>query len=259
MTSISWINIILWIIDLCVVVGLAGFYLWFAKWYHDWHVLEINSGHDIIDSQTLDQLITETQKRLKLSDYQLEFEDSDYEQRLFWNLKRRQKKIVFTKRVFPSVGYELDYLLSRLWLSSKELSKNRLVINYKWVVKYLPYCYLFLIVFCFFAQTIVFFLGISQQGTIINPVIDFLWINPIFAFLVVIFFAIWMFNFYIAFDLKVKIEMLYNQEIIPLTKEILGIYTFDFLAARRYAQELRIPYALTFKNRLDKWLGPFVY
>ncbi|ATZ16578.1 hypothetical protein JN01_0211 [Entomoplasma freundtii] len=259
MTALTWINLVLWILDLCVVVGISGFYLWFAKWYHDWKVLEINSGHDLIDSHTMGQLVETFQKKLNLTNYVIEFQDNDYERRLFWNLKRREKKIIITKRIFPSVGYELDYLISRLWIASKELEHNRLLITYKWVVKFLPYLYLALIGLCFIGQTVVFFLGLNQQEVLSNSALDFLWTNPIFAFLVFIFFALWVFNFYIAFDLKTKVEQLYNKEVVPLVKEILDFYTFDFFAARQYAQEMRLPYAFTFRNRLDKWLGPFVY
>ncbi|ATZ18848.1 hypothetical protein ESOMN_v1c04660 [Williamsoniiplasma somnilux] len=256
-----YLNILLWIVDSGLIIGIMITYLFFNAHYNKWLVPRINTYNDVIDSKTLNSLIEEFRLMFNLKDYEIIFSDDLKPHKLFWNLKKRQKQIIISKRIFESVGYELDYIISRIWISAKEINKDNKIKNYKFVTKYITNTLLLLIVLFYLLQSLIFFYCISKNIDTIaqNSFIFFLWKNFIVAILVIIFTSMFIINYLVAYRLKEKIELYYNYEISNLVKIVFEQFEYDFRAARTYAQQIKIPIIFIFNQKHNKWLGPFVY
>lgn len=259
MSWISYLNIVLWAIDTVAIASLTAIYFWFTKTYQSWHVWQINTGNDVINSTELNQIVKEFRILLNLKKYKIVFVDDDKHHKLFSNLKKSKKQIVINKQIFVSVGYELDYLISRLWLSSQEIKKSSLIRWYKILVKYLPTILIVLGFLSYLFNTFIFVIGLTYLDSLDSKFINFLWYKPVVALLTMIFFGLLGLVFYGAVKVKAKVELAYNQEILGLAKKVLDTYYLDFTAARQYAQRIQIPFLLTFHSKREKWLGPFTY
>lgn len=254
----SWLNVILWIIDTFLILTIFSGYFFFVRFYNQWQVWPINSAHDNISSTDWAKLVTAYQHQFKLDNYQIDFvKTRNY--RLFSNLRKRNHRIVLTSRYFPSVGYELDYLISRLWISKKQLEHDRFVRRYRWAVQILPATLLTLIILFYFFETIFFFFGLSIGGEFAESFFSFLWNSNLLGFIVIFLIAWWLLNYYWASAVKRQVEQQYYEEIKETFSTNLDYFQFDIKAALEYDHSIWIPYLLVWNSNYDKWMGAFVY
>lgn len=261
MNPITSLNIALWIVNLCLILGIVLTYFFMTMNYHNLYVPKINTYNDVIDSKTLDSLTYEFQAMFNLKEYEIKFTDDLKPHKLFWNLKRRKKQIIISKRIFESVGYELDYIVSRIWISAKEIQKDPKIRIYKILTKYLPMFLYTILILVFLAQSLLFFYALNQGENIelSKSWIFYLWRVPILAMMIPIIIICLIMDYFIAIKSKEIVEIYYNSEIANLFKIVLEQYAYDFQAARTYANNIKIPILLVFSPKNQKWLGPFVY
>lgn len=256
---ITYFNWILFFLDLAIIIGLLILYFWSLKIYRNWSSLEINSSNSNINNATLENFAKTFSKYLKLEHFDINLVSDENYFRIFSNWDKKRQTIIISKKFFLSVGYELDYISSRIWLSCETKSKNPQVFWYRFLVKYLSPFFLFLIFISFFIQFTIFLVVGIKAGNNTSYIVDFLWRVPIFGLLVIFSALAMALNYYFLVQIKKSIELEYNKVIIRFVKKYFPIYFYDIQAARKYDQTVHYPYLWLVGKQHDKWLGAFVY
>ncbi|ASZ09314.1 hypothetical protein CK556_03090 [Mesoplasma chauliocola] len=263
MSSLYIINLMLLIVNFIVLITLLFSMLYFSRAYYSYQVPRINSYNDVISSKEIERIINQFKKVYNLADYDVIYSNTESYISLFKNLNKRKKQIIISKKIFESVGYEIDYIISRLWISAQLKEKNNLIRGYKALLVYVPILSLVTILICLLLNCILFGYMSGRELEQLDDLLVWLWKIPLFSILYFTAFLSLLFGYLISFKVKETIEYNYNNEMSGLVKIALEEYVQDFVSARTYSQNIRISYIPLIKSsdfwENSKWMGPFVY
>ncbi|ADR24389.1 conserved hypothetical protein [Mycoplasma leachii PG50] len=270
--SFSLANFILLIVNTLTIFLILLIYLITTRSYLNHQVPFINSSNLVINSTDINKAIRQFQIIFNLTDYEIIYTDTDNMIKVFKNINKNKKQIIISKRIFESVGYELDYLISRLWISAKQVKKDGLLKVYRLTILTIPtfliimlslfmLANLFLFIYNFFTNVF----EVNSLNNQNNMNINFLyklWKYMIFNYLSFSMIICLFINYYISIIIKNKIELYYNDEVSKLVSSALEMYEYDFKAARIYALNIKWTYIPVFKinnfwTNHYKWTGPF--
>jgi len=257
------LNLILLIMIFFMLLAFLFVRIFFTMKYISFDVPRINSGNDVISNQDLNEIVKHYRAVFELEQYEIIFKQTDNLYSLDRGLDKKNKEIVFSKYIFNSVGYELDYILGTLWfLSQRLVKKNSLVRFYNFANNYGFVINFFLFLILFLLTLIIYLVvGVSYHGEIDNRTLMFLWNFPVLQ-LISFFLFFNSFILYIVLSrVKENIENTFSKEVMANFEKYFKQYSFDLKAARRYAKELPLPHNFAFKTlnlTKEKWLGPFV-
>ncbi|WFQ94450.1 hypothetical protein [Mycoplasma feriruminatoris] len=271
--SFSVINFVLLIVNCLFIFLILLIYLLTTRSYLNHQVPFINSSNLVINSTDINKVIRQFQVMFNLNDYQIIYTDTDNMIKVYKNINKNKKQIIISKYIFESVGYELDYLISRLWISAKQVQKDNLIRTYRITILTIPTLLVILLslsmcgnffLFIYNAITDIFEVNnlTSNQNNMNNSFLYKLWKYMIFNYLSFSFIICLFINYYISIAIKNKIELYYNTEVSKLVSSSLEMYEYDFKAARVYALSIRWTYIPVFKmnnfwTNHYKWTGPF--
>jgi len=108
------VNLILVVVIFSMILIYLGIKIYFTITYQNYTPPLINSANDVISNQDLDAIVHYYQTTFGLQDYQLNYEVTENFLTLGSGLKHSKKKLMFSKELFGSVGYELDYLIGTM-------------------------------------------------------------------------------------------------------------------------------------------------
>ncbi|ATZ21082.1 hypothetical protein [Mesoplasma coleopterae] len=263
MDSLFVINLMLLIVNFIVMISLLFSVLYFNRAYINYQVPRINSYNDVISSKEIERIIEQFKRIYNLADYEIIYASTENYINLFRNLNKNKKQIVISKKIFESVGYEIDYIISRLWIASKINEKNGLVRGYKWLLVTIPFLSLALMCICLLMNCVLFGYMSGRTNENTDKIILWVWKIPMFSILFFIGLISMIISYLFSFKVKETIEYNYSNEISSLVKIALEEYVQDFVSARTYAQNIKISYLPLIKNsdfwENSKWVGPFVY
>ncbi|KKW61301.1 hypothetical protein [Mycoplasma capricolum] len=271
--SFGLANFILLIVNTLAIFLILLIYLITTRSYLNHQVPFINSSNLVINSTDVNKVIRQFQIMFNLTDYEIIYIDTDNMIKVFKNINKNKKQIIISKRIFESVGYELDYLISRLWISAKQVKKDSLLKVYKLTILTIPTVLITMLsifmlgsIFLFAYNTITNIFEVNNFTTNQNNMnINFLyklWKYMIFNYLSFSMILCLFINYYISIIIKNKIELYYNDEVSKLVSSALEMYEYDFKAARIYALSIKWTYIPVFKinnfwTNHYKWTGPF--
>ncbi|WP_434342400.1 hypothetical protein [Mycoplasma capricolum] len=271
--SFGLANFILLIVNTLAIFLILLIYLITTRSYLNHHVPFINSSNLVINSTDVNKVIRQFQIMFNLTDYEIIYTDTDNMIRVFKNINKNKNQIIISKRIFESVGYELDYLISRLWISAKQVKKDSLLKVYRLTILTIPTVLIIMLsifmlgsIFLFAYNTITNIFEVNNLTTNQNNMnINFLyklWKYMIFNYLSFSMILCLFINYYISIIIKNKIELYYNDEVSKLVSSALEMYEYDFKAARIYALSIKWTYIPVFKinnfwTNHYKWTGPF--
>ncbi|WP_026389691.1 hypothetical protein [[Acholeplasma] multilocale] len=267
-----YLNIALFTIDSVCILGIILVYSFSTKTYHNYVVPKISTYNDVIDSKNIEKLLIEFKLMFNLKDYEIIYTETDKFIKIFKNLNKKKKQIIISKKIFESVGYEIDYLISRIWISAKQIEKDSKVRTYRATLSFTPKLFMGLMFVGYALQTVIFFYCLSQTtpnatlGTDTTSLVgfmNFLWRIPLIATFIVVLMGALLINYMFLIKAKEIIETEYNVEIVGLVKNVIYDFYNDFVAARTYAQNITLP-AIPLMKGNDfwnnwKWMGPFTY
>ncbi|AEM68755.1 hypothetical protein [Mycoplasma putrefaciens] len=269
----NWLNLLLLVINVFLLGSILILYLFCTKSYLNHTVPYINSSNNNITSTEINNLIKNFQIMFNLKEYQVIYTDTEKMIKIFKNVHKNKKQIFISKRIFESTGYELDYLISRLWISAKQIQKDNKLTTYKTLIYTIPYTLFFLITVSFIFSVFLYIYHRSNTNFMIDNtsndrisqfefVLLWLWINPISSYLCFAFLMCLFVTYYLSIRYKQKLEIYYNDEVTKLVKTTISEYEFDFKAARTYAQSIKLSYipvmkVFNFWTNHYKWTGPF--
>jgi len=256
------VNLILVIVIFSLLMIYLGIKIYFTVTYQNYDLPLINSANDVISNQDLDEIVHYYQKVFHLEDYHLNYEVTENFITLGSAVKRRKKTLNFSKELFGSVGYELDYLIGTMWFVSQLANrKNHRVRFYDFTNRFGFMINFLLLLLTFLATLIIYLIGtITYDGEITNVTLNFFWTFPLFQMLSFFLFLNFFIIFYILVVLKGKLEKQYTETLNATFNQAFKPYAFDLKAARAYSMGVPTPHNLAFKttNTKFKWLGPFV-
>ncbi|AOQ22267.1 hypothetical protein [Mycoplasma capricolum] len=271
--SFGLANFIFLIVNTLAIFLILLIYLITTRSYLNHQVPFINSSNLVINSTDVNKVIRQFQIMFNLTDYEIIYTGTDNMIKVFKNINKNKKQIIISKRIFESVGYELDYLISRLWISAKQVKKDSLLKAYKLTILTIPTVLIIMLsifmlgsIFLFVYNTITNIFEVNNLTTNQNNMnINFLyklWKYMIFNYLSFSMILCLFINYYISIIIKNKIELYYNDEVSKLASSALEIYEYDFKAARIYALSIKWTYIPVFKinnfwTNHYKWTGPF--
>ncbi|QIN42505.1 hypothetical protein FOY62_03055 [Mycoplasma capricolum subsp. capripneumoniae] len=271
--SFGLANFIFLIVNTLAIFLILLIYLITTRSYLNHQVPFINSSNLVINSTDVNKVIRQFQIMFNLTDYEIIYTGTDNMIKVFKNINKNKKQIIISKRIFESVGYELDYLISRLWISAKQVKKDSLLKAYKLTILTIPTVLIIMLsifmlgsIFLFAYNTITNIFEVNNLTTNQNNMnINFLyklWKYMIFNYLSFSMILCLFINYYISIIIKNKIELYYNDEVSKLASSTLEIYEYDFKAARIYALSIKWTYIPVFKinnfwTNHYKWTGPF--
>ncbi|WP_369024688.1 hypothetical protein [Mycoplasma capricolum] len=271
--SFGLANFILLIVNTLAIFLILLIYLITTRSYLNHQVPFINSSNLVINSTDVNKVIRQFQIMFNLTDYEIIYTDTDNMIKVFKNINKNKKQIIISKRIFESVGYELDYLISRLWISAKQVKKDSLLKVYRLTILTIPTVLIIMLsifmlgsIFLFAYNTITNIFEVNNLTTNQNNMnINFLyklWKYMIFNYLSFSMILCLFINYYISIIIKNKIELYYNDEVSKLVSSALEMYEYDFKAARIYALSIKWTYIPVFKinnfwTNHYKWTGPF--
>ncbi|QVK09030.1 hypothetical protein [Mycoplasma mycoides] len=271
--NFSLVNFVLLIINLLMIFLILLIYLITTRSYLNHQVPFINSSNLVINSTDINKAIRQFQIMFNLTDYQIIYTDTDNMIKVFKNINKNKKQIIISKRIFESVGYELDYLISRLWISAKQIKKDNLLKAYRLTLLTIPTLLITLLSLSMLINLFLFVYNVITDNFQIsnltnnqnNMNINFLyklWKYMIFNYLSFSLIICLFINYYISIIIKNKIELYYNDEVSKLVSSSLEMYEYDFKAARIYALNIKWTYIPVFKinnfwTNHYKWTGPF--
>ncbi|QIN44571.1 hypothetical protein [Mycoplasma capricolum] len=271
--SFGLANFIFLIVNTLAIFLILLIYLITTRSYLNHQVPFINSSNLVINSTDVNKVIRQFQIMFNLTDYEIIYTGTDNMIKVFKNINKNKKQIIISKRIFESVGYELDYLISRLWISAKQVKKDSLLKAYKLTILTIPTVLIIMLsifmlgsIFLFAYNTITNIFEVNNLTTNQNNMnINFLyklWKYMIFNYLSFFMILCLFINYYISIIIKNKIELYYNDEVSKLASSALEIYEYDFKAARIYALSIKWTYIPVFKinnfwTNHYKWTGPF--
>ncbi|AJK51620.1 hypothetical protein FOY66_03060 [Mycoplasma capricolum subsp. capripneumoniae] len=271
--SFGLANFIFLIVNTLAIFLILLIYLITTRSYLNHQVPFINSSNLVINSTDVNKVIRQFQIMFNLTDYEIIYTGTDNMIKVFKNINKNKKQIIISKRIFESVGYELDYLISRLWISAKQVKKDSLLKAYKLTILTIPTVLIIMLsifmlgsIFLFAYNTITNIFEVNNLTTNQNNMnINFLyklWKYMIFNYLSFSMILCLFINYYISIIIKNKIELYYNDEVSKLASSALEIYEYDFKAARIYALSIKWTYIPVFKinnfwTNHYKWTGPF--
>ncbi|WP_434338158.1 hypothetical protein [Mycoplasma capricolum] len=271
--SFGLANFILLIVNTLAIFLILLIYLITTRSYLNHQVPFINSSNLVINSTDVNKVIRQFQIMFNLTDFEIIYTGTDNMIKVFKNINKNKKQIIISKRIFESVGYELDYLISRLWISAKQVKKDNLLKAYKLTILTIPTVLIIMLsifmlgsIFLFAYNTITNIFEVNNLTTNQNNMnINFLyklWKYMIFNYLSFSMILCLFINYYISIIIKNKIELYYNDEVSKLVSSALEMYEYDFKAARIYALSIKWTYIPVFKinnfwTNHYKWTGPF--
>ncbi|WP_434324993.1 hypothetical protein [Mycoplasma capricolum] len=271
--SFGLANFILLTVNTLAIFLILLIYLITTRSYLNHQVPFINSSNLVINSTDVNKVIRQFQIMFNLTDYKIIYTDTDNMIKVFKNINKNKKQIIISKRIFESVGYELDYLISRLWISAKQVKKDSLLKVYRLTILTIPTVLITMLsifmlgsIFLFAYNTITNIFEVNNLATNQNNMnINFLyklWKYMIFNYLSFSMILCLFINYYISIIIKNKIELYYNDEVSKLVSSALEMYEYDFKAARIYALSIKWTYIPVFKinnfwTNHYKWTGPF--
>ncbi|WP_434333389.1 hypothetical protein V2P58_02695 [Mycoplasma capricolum subsp. capricolum] len=271
--SFGLANFILLIVNTLAIFLILLIYLITTRSYLNHQVPFINSSNLVINSTDVNKVIRQFQIMFNLTDFEIIYTGTDNMIKVFKNINKSKKQIIISKRIFESVGYELDYLISRLWISAKQVKKDNLLKAYKLTILTIPTVLIIMLsifmlgsIFLFAYNTITNIFEVNNLTTNQNNMnINFLyklWKYMIFNYLSFSMILCLFINYYISIIIKNKIELYYNDEVSKLVSSALEMYEYDFKAARIYALSIKWTYIPVFKinnfwTNHYKWTGPF--
>ncbi|CDZ18455.1 hypothetical protein FOY74_03045 [Mycoplasma capricolum subsp. capripneumoniae] len=271
--SFGLANFIFLIVNTLAIFLILLIYLITTRSYLNHQVPFINSSNLVINSTDVNKVIRQFQIMFNLTDYEIIYTGTDNMIKVFKSINKNKKQIIISKRIFESVGYELDYLISRLWISAKQVKKDSLLKAYKLTILTIPTVLIIMLsifmlgsIFLFAYNTITNIFEVNNLTTNQNNMnINFLyklWKYMIFNYLSFSMILCLFINYYISIIIKNKIELYYNDEVSKLASSALEIYEYDFKAARIYALSIKWTYIPVFKinnfwTNHYKWTGPF--
>lgn len=232
----------------------------FTKAYQQYHVLKINSTKETISGDEKKAMISFFAQQWELTDYEVILTKAKF-LNIGKSLKRGSHKIILSHQNFISLGYEIDYFLSRLWFSSQQLKKNRQVKIYALIMNYLVLLLIVLYCLCFFLQVVFFVVMIViNPNSVHDNFFLFLWKVPLLTIIALFSGGLIIGLVYFLNQLKKVLELNYTYDTLTLLKTNFLAYVDDFKIARQYASENKIAYNFAFKTKTHflKWLGPFV-
>ncbi|MDQ0567770.1 hypothetical protein [Mycoplasma yeatsii] len=267
------LNLVLLIINIFLLGSILMLYLFYTKTYINHRVPYINSSNNNITSTEINNIILNFKIMFNLKDYEVIYTDTEKMIKIFRNVNKSKKQIIISKRIFESTGYEIDYLISRLWISSKQIQKDNKLTFYKTLIYIIPYTLLSLIIISFTFSLFLYlynqitneFNQMHSSNAIVSSseyTLAWFWINPVSGYLCFAFVLCLFINYYISMRYKNRLEIYYNEEVTKLVKSAINEYEFDFKAARTYAQSIKLTYIpvmkiFNFWNNHYKWTGPF--
>ncbi|ATG97281.1 hypothetical protein [Mesoplasma lactucae] len=255
------LNLVLLLILFLAMVVFLIIKMVYTKNFQQLVTPRINSRNIVVSNHDLDMMIEYYKNRFELDDYEITRPDKFLN--FGRNLNKHKKQIAISKRYFDSVGYEIDYFISRLWFSSRQLKKDNQVKVYSLVANFLIgftiWCYVAIIVL----QIILFIIIVAKGGSDIqNPFLKFIWKVPVFDIIAFCLIALLLAFFLFLNEMKIVIQDKYTKDVLMDFKENFLNYYDDLKAAMTYDSEIHLSYNFAFKNRNDiegiKWLGPFV-
>ncbi|AJM71759.1 hypothetical protein [Mycoplasma yeatsii] len=267
------LNLVLLIINIFLLGSILMLYLFYTKTYINHRVPYINSSNNNITSTEINNIILNFKIMFNLKDYEVIYTDTEKMIKIFRNVNKSKKQIIISKRIFESTGYEIDYLISRLWISAKQIQKDNKLTFYKTLIYIIPYTLLSLIIISFTFSLFLYlynqitneFNQMHSSSAIVSSseyTLAWFWINPVSGYLCFAFVLCLFINYYISMRYKNRLEIYYNEEVTKLVKSAINEYEFDFKAARTYAQSIKLTYIpvmkiFNFWNNHYKWTGPF--
>ncbi|EOA07512.1 Hypothetical protein, predicted transmembrane protein [Mycoplasma yeatsii 13926] len=267
------LNLVLLIINIFLLGSILMLYLFYTKTYINHRVPYINSSNNNITSTEINNIILNFKIMFNLKDYEVIYTDTEKMIKIFRNVNKSKKQIIISKRIFESTGYEIDYLISRLWISAKQIQKDNKLTFYKTLIYIIPYTLLSLIIISFTFSLFLYlynqitneFNQMHSSNAIVSSsqyTLAWFWINPVSGYLCFAFVLCLFINYYISMRYKNRLEIYYNEEVTKLVKSAINEYEFDFKAARTYAQSIKLTYIpvmkiFNFWNNHYKWTGPF--
>lgn len=260
----NYVNLILLMINFMSFVFLSFIYLYFTRQYYIYRVPRINTYNDVISGKQIEAIITRLKIIYNLQDYEIVYNSTHKYIKLFKNLQKN-KKITISKRIFESVGYEIDYIASRIWISQKKLNKHKDIVLYKITLVYLPIIILIvmIIVFIFNLFIFIYMFGDFEQATYKSEVLFWFWKYPIISFIFILLVCLLSLNYFWSTKLKEKLEKKYTAEMSKIIYESFDEFKIDFEAARTYSESIKLSLLPIYKPQdfwqNSKWLGTFVY
>lgn len=237
--------------------------LYFTYQFRNTMTLRIESNNDVISNNEINDVVKKIQKEFNLEEWIVNYGElkySNFGRGINW----KKKTIDIARLPMTSVGYELDYVISRLWYVKQIKSKHYLVRVFSfvsnWWMKLVPY----LCILLFILQAVIFFYGVGNHDgqTITNDGMKWLFDFPLIFILVFLFLLSIGMMFSFLQLMKTNLENEYTKDTLKIFKEQMNNFLFDFKSARTYSQRISIGYnfAMIKKNKamLIHWVGPFL-
>ncbi|PPE06790.1 hypothetical protein [Mesoplasma corruscae] len=261
----NYLNLFLLILNFTGFIVLSFIYVYFTKQYYTYEVPRINSYNDVISNKQIEYFIEKLKEIYNLQGYNVVYESTSKYVRLFKNVKKNNK-IVISKRIFESVGYEIDYLMSRIWLSDKKINRKKGITAYKISLKLIPICILIFMFIIFIFQFVVFIImqgSDVETGRLKSSFLYFFWQYPVLSICFLFFIFLLLMNYFWSMTLKLKVERNYTFECAKIINEYFNEFKNDFQAARTYSIAFKLSFMPIYKPHnfweSSKWVGPFVY
>ncbi|AHI53651.1 transmembrane protein [Spiroplasma sabaudiense Ar-1343] len=262
MSSVYHVNLVLIITVISTLVALFSIRFYFSNYYNNLKVPIIKSADINIASSKINQIIKEFLFYNKCSELQVIYENQANYIKTFSGLDRKKKIIYLPKIQFNSVGYELDYILGRIWVACRLYKNNNNIKYYRSITTTFP-LFFKIIYYSSVVATISFFIFWQLAPISIkeNDFLIFLQNYPVLPSTSLAAFLGIIILFLISQKSKSNLEDFYEMEMTEFIKDNLIGYKEDYLAARVYSRS--IPYLLTPIFRTwkqvenQKFLGPF--
>lgn len=257
------LNLALLIVSFFILALYFFVRLYFTYQYKNTITLRIESNNDVISNSEIDKVVREFQKAFSLEEWTINYGDLKYSN-FGRGIHFKKRTIDIARLPMTSVGYELDYVISRLWYVKEIKSKHYLVRLFSfisnWWMKLVPY----LCILLFILQAIIFFYGVGKNDgqSITNDGMKWLFNFPLIFILVFVFLISLGVGFSALGIMKTNLENEYTKDTLNVFKENISNFMFDFKSARTYSQRISIGYNFAMikkdKERLVHWVGPLL-
>ncbi|AXK51436.1 hypothetical protein [Spiroplasma alleghenense] len=263
MAGLSNMNFLLLITVASTFLFLVGVRLYFTLYHNKMEVPVIKSADINISSSKIDEMIRLFQIYSNCADLKVVYERQNSYIKTFCNLNRKKKLIIIPTITINSVGYEIDYILGRIWTAAKIYNKNPNIMNYRRLTIIYP-IFFKIVYYAFLVFSIILFIlsKVDYENIILsNSFLFFLYRIPILSITTIAAFLGLIILFVMAQNSKINLEDYYEMEVSVFVKDQLVGYQSDYLAARVYSRSipyLQIP-IMKFSRSTDniKYFGPF--
>lgn len=257
------LNLALLIVAFFLIALYFFMRMYFTYQYKNSITLKIESNNDVISNHEIEDVVKKIQEKFKLKDWTVNYGDLKYKN-FGRGISFKKKTISIDRLPMTSVGYELDYVISRLWYVKQIKNKHYIVRLFSfisnWWMKLVPY----LCILLFVVQAIIFFYGVGNNDgqDISNAGMKWLFDFPLFFILVFVFLLSIGVGFSSLQAMKQHMENEYTKDTLHIFKDDIKNFLFDFKSARTYSQRISIGYNFALikkdKERLIHWVSPFL-